>query len=156
MPFSLRTALSWSCLSMTYEESRQNKTCDSKTTRDEKRREEYTYTYIRIRRRLTLYVPENLIPTFRQLQDILKREGSSLSKWVRQNAISYVRLHEPGNPQQRIDVILKNGQAYKALPLCSCGALATRKVHLTSNESVFCCSRHMPKRNVKFFKELKK
>lgn len=150
---------------MSYE-LRENKTFDSKaeeTNDGETYRHRHididilntnTNTNVRKKER-RFYVPVILEFTFQRLEKILAREGSSISHWIQQNAINYVRLHEPGNPQQRIDTILKNGQAYRAKPLCSCGALATRKVHLVNNETVFCCSRHMPKRGVKHFKELK-
>lgn len=144
---------------MTEDISEHNKTFDSKTALEEKRREEYVHVhrYIDIEdKQGKFYIPKNQQLTFKKLREILRRERKSLSAWILDNAVSYVRLHEPGNPQQRIDIILKNGQAYRAVPLCGCGALATREVHLTSNESVFCCSRHMPKHHVKFFKELKK
>ena len=65
------------------------------------------------------YVPEASEDTIYDLKAILKREGSSLSKWIRDNAEHYVRLHEPGNPQQRLDTILKLGKAYHADgPIC--------------------------------------
>jgi len=70
--------------------------------------------------KITLYVkPEtkqNMIP---QLKRILKREGKSMSNWFGENVESYCRLHEPGNPQQRLDTILKLGKAYHApSPVC--------------------------------------
>jgi hypothetical protein len=65
------------------------------------------------------YVPESWEETLDTLEEILKREGSNLSKWIRQNGDHYVRLHEPGNPQQRLDMILKLGKAYHAEgPIC--------------------------------------
>jgi hypothetical protein len=88
---------------------------------------EYVYRHIDIdisdkkrrKRERRFYVPASFEHTFDLLQTILKREGSSLSRWVRDNAESYVRLHEPGNPQQRLDVIMKLGKAYHApKPIC--------------------------------------
>ena len=60
------------------------------------------------------YVPSKFENTFDMLQTILKREHSNFSQWVRDQTESYVRLHEPGNPQQRLDTILKIGKAYHA------------------------------------------
>ena len=91
------------------------------------------------------YIPQHLEITFTRLEAILKREGSSVSRWIQRNAVDYVRLHEPGNPQQRIDTIIKLGKAYRAVPLCSCGLKATRRVVTTRNTTVYCCSLHMPK-----------
>jgi len=70
----------------------------------------------RVRR---IYVPAEFEPTMETLKEILKREGRSISGWIRDNADQYVRLHEPGNPQQRLDTILKLGKAYHAPgPIC--------------------------------------
>lgn len=66
------------------------------------------------------YIPASFENTFDLLQTILKREHSNFSQWVRDNAESYVRLHEPGNPQQRLDTILRLGKAYHA-PSRICG-----------------------------------
>lgn len=52
--------------------------------------------------------------TYAALKEILAREGKSFSAWVLDNAESYVVLHEAGNPQQRIDTVLKIGKAYHA------------------------------------------
>jgi len=57
---------------------------------------------------------------YENLKAILKREKKSFSSWVLENAESYVRLHEPGNPQQRLDTILRLGKAYHA-PSRVCG-----------------------------------
>jgi len=126
-------------------------------TGEEKRREEeYPYTDIRIRRgnRVTfyvsknekrdIYIPDYYLPTLKKLREILKREGKTLSEWIRDHAIEYVRLHEPGNPQQRIDTIMKLGKAYRAVPFCKCGKKASRKVTTTRNAIIYCCGLHMP------------
>jgi len=98
---------------------------------EEKRREEeYTYTYIRIpptKTKHTFYTPKNLGITFQKLEEILKREGSCLSHWIQTNAVDYVRLHEPGNPQQRIDTIIHNGHPYHARTYRDCRARHFRK-----------------------------
>ena len=49
------------------------------------------------------YVPESFQRILEKMEEILKREGTSLSKWIRQTIAEYVRTHEPGNPQQRMD-----------------------------------------------------
>jgi hypothetical protein len=65
------------------------------------------------------YVPDAFEDTFKTFEEILAREKKSLSSWLRDNAEHYVRLHEPGNPQQRIDIIMKLGKAYHAeSPIC--------------------------------------
>jgi len=60
--------------------------------------------------------------TFQKLDQILEREGKNFSKWVFEQALPYVRLHEPGNPQQRLDVLSKLGKPYKAKSCLECGA----------------------------------
>jgi hypothetical protein len=84
--------------------------------------EEYTYTYIRIRtkRKLTLYIPETSRSLIDNARTVLKREGKSISNFLVEQLESYYRLHEPGNPQQRLDTILKLGKAYHA-PCRVCG-----------------------------------
>lgn len=37
------------------------------------------------------------------LEKVLKREGKSLSEWIRDYAAKYVADHKEGNPQLRID-----------------------------------------------------
>jgi hypothetical protein len=49
------------------------------------------------------YVPEEFEITLKELKEILKREGKSLSEWIRENAERYVAVHAHGNPQLRID-----------------------------------------------------
>ena len=66
------------------------------------------------------YIPQSFEFTFGTFLEILHREGCSLSKWLREEIESYVRLHEPGNPQQRLDIIMKLGKAYHA-PSKICG-----------------------------------
>jgi len=101
------------------------------------------------------YVPQYFQPKMKLLEAILKREGVTLSAWIRRQTEEYVRLHEPGNPQQRIDTIMKLGKAYRAVPLCSCGRKGSRRVVTTRNATVYCCSLHMP-HDVLRWKEVKK
>lgn len=68
------------------------------------------------------YVKDENQQTFTSLKKILKREGKPFSKWVSDLATDYVRLHEPGNPQQRIDTITKIGKAFKAETCQLCDA----------------------------------
>jgi hypothetical protein len=90
---------------------------------DRDREKEYTYTYIRTRthtkRRITLYIPEQSRLLIDNVRGVLKREGKSISNFFIEQLESYYRLHEPGNPQQRLDTILKLGKAYHApSPVC--------------------------------------
>jgi hypothetical protein len=50
-----------------------------------------------------LYVPGDMQPTLKKLREILDREGKSVSAWFREQAVDYVREHEPGNPQKRLE-----------------------------------------------------
>ena len=93
------------------------------------------------------YVPSSFECTFDMLQSILKREKSNFSKWVREQTESYVRLHEPGNPQQRLDTILKIGKAYHA-PGRVCGFKDCMRdaigvaVYIPRNEEYGYCAVH--------------
>ncbi len=104
--------------------------------RGENREEEYRYIHIDIDidkvgrpkaffdkkhiRNVVLYVNQKNRLLYGTLKEILRREKRSFSSWVLENAESYVRLHEPGNPQQRLDTIIKLGKAYHA-PSKICG-----------------------------------
>ncbi len=70
------------------------------------------------RKERRFYVPDRYQILFEKLEAILKREESSLSEWIRDQAEPYVRLHEPGNPQQRLDIILIDKKSYKAPKFC--------------------------------------
>lgn len=56
--------------------------------------------------------------TYSKMRNILFREGKSFSSWIWERAREYVRLHEPGNPQQTMDYIIENGRSYHAPPTC--------------------------------------
>ncbi len=92
--------------------------------RERDEREEYTYTYIRTRtrtkRKLTLYIPEHSRLLVDNARTVLKREHKNLSNFLIEQLQSYYRLHEPGNPQQRLDTIMRLGKAYHA-PSRICG-----------------------------------
>ena len=93
--------------------------------RREKREGEYEYTHMSIRIRkskypkLQLYVPLAKRPLIEDVKGLLRREGSSLSEFMIDKFEEYYRLHAPGNPQQRLDTIMKLGKAYHApKPIC--------------------------------------
>ncbi len=123
-------------------------------SREEKRREEeYRHRHIDIDivpkrqpKERRLYIPFFWEHRFKQLQAILAREGNSVSRWFREQADPYINQHEPGNPQQRIDTIMRIGKPYRAHALCQCGAKASRRVVLEDGSVIFSCSIHMPRR----------
>lgn len=70
-------------------------------------------------KKLTLYVPVDKQLLVDNVRGPLKREKSSISRFLIEKLEEYWTLHEPGNPQQRIDVILRLGKAYHApSPIC--------------------------------------
>ena len=85
---------------------------------------------------------------YENLKVILKREKKSFSSWVLENAESYVRLHEPGNPQQRLDMIMRLGKAYHA-PSRICGFKdcmrdsVTVGVFLQNGKEYGLCKKHL-------------
>jgi hypothetical protein len=127
---------------------------DDQLERREKREEEYTYTYSSTRRykgkfsKVTLYVPVTKQLLVTNIKTILKREGSSVSRFVMDKFEEYYRLHEPGNPQQRLDIILKLGKAYHA-PKPICGFkdclrdVAGVGVFLQNGKEYGLCTRHL-------------
>lgn len=94
-------------------------------------REQYRHRHIDIdildkrkekkRKERRFYIPKNFEITFHKLEEILTREGKSVSEWIREQAEPYVRLHEPGNPQQTLPTIMKLGKAYRADSCAVCG-----------------------------------
>ena len=65
--------------------------------------------------KITLYYPEEKKRILDKASEILKRDESSLSKFLIKKAEEHVRLHEPGNPQQ----VLENyGKPYIAPKTC--------------------------------------
>ena len=120
--------------------------------RDRDREIESTYTYMHThtkrKNHSTFYFPESFQNTFDLLHTILKREGSNFSQWTRDNAESYVRVHEPGNPQQRLDTILRLGKAYHA-PSRICGFKdcmrdsVTVGVFLQNGKEYGLCKKHL-------------
>jgi len=101
----------------------------------------------RIRQR-RFYVPNGFRPTLEKFEKILKREGSNLSKWFRQQATDYVRRHEPGNPQQlltRYDE--ENQQPYVAPRPCAMkfcpNPAAGTAFNIPSGKEWALCRRHL-------------
>jgi len=142
----------------------------------EDREEEYRYIDIDIsrlgrprqnsdekhERLIQVYVNKNKRSTYKVLLSILQREGKSFSAWVFDNAETYVRLHEPGNPQQRLDTILKTGKAFHS-PSRICGFKDCMRdaigvaLYLPRNEEFGYCSKHSQdiKEHIEFWKVLK-
>lgn len=91
-----------------------------------------------------IYVPPNKKEVVKKGKDILEREGTSLSKFIVEKIEEYVRLHEPGNPQQRLDTIAKLGKPYRAdAQQCSiCGETAIGKAKATNGWQGLLCQRH--------------
>jgi len=119
-------------------------------------KEEYTYTYIRIRglnnnssvskrrrTKLTLYIPLEYEVLIDKLEEIVRREGKSISRLFLDWAERYVRLHSPGNPQQTLDRILKEEKPYRAPAQCeACGAIASYKAILLDRQYHLFCEKH--------------
>jgi hypothetical protein len=97
-------------------ESREYVYSDMYIARRGRKRNYFDEKHIRI---VQIYINKHRRGIYESLQEILKRDGKSFSSWVLDYAQDYVRLHEPGNPQQRLDTILKLGKAYHApSPIC--------------------------------------
>jgi hypothetical protein len=99
------------------------------------------------------YSSEEFTPTLTQMREILKRESvgkskeKSLSEWIREQITEYVKLHEPGNPQQRVDHDWSTGKPYKALGICGfrdCGKNGVASgVFLPNGKKFLLCSVHL-------------
>jgi hypothetical protein len=96
--------------------------------------------------KLQIYVkPENK-EVVAKTKIMLKREGSTLSKFITEKILEYYRTHEPGNPQQRLDTIAKIGHAFRA---DSCQFCGLKPVHYGLKNGVwlgFCSGHWDPKR----------
>ena len=78
--------------------------------------------------------------TWEKFKEICRREGSTVSEKLREFVFDYVRVHEPGNPQLRLDVIMQDGGPKD--PACSeCGDPAERR-YRTRKGPVLRCRRH--------------
>jgi len=65
-----------------------------------------------------MYLKQEDLETWRLLKEVAKREAKSVAQIVREQVENYVRLHEPGNPQQRLDTIIRLGKKYVAPRVC--------------------------------------
>jgi hypothetical protein len=83
-------------------------------------------------------------------REAVSAKRSSLSHFFVEKMEEYHRLHEPGNPQQRLDVILKTGKAYYAPgPVCrardcfrNVAKVLNWKKSKTETEQVGLCEKH--------------
>jgi hypothetical protein len=75
---------------------------------EKKRKEDYTYTYMRIRshktnkafpNRFDLYIPSELLEPFKKGLDAFRIHGGSASKKICEFVIRYGEVHGKGNPQ---------------------------------------------------------
>jgi len=76
------------------------------------------------RDKFMIYVPPEKKRIYEKLKHILRREGRTVSRWFLEQAEIYVRLHEPGNPQQVLNHFFENDKPYRAPKICgfrSCG-----------------------------------
>lgn len=93
------------------------------------------------------YYPESFRLTLNKLEEILDREGSNLSKFIREKASEHVRLHEPGNPQQLLTTVMELGKAYRADACIDCGGPADYEVTETGKKTkFFTCHVHFAQR----------
>ena len=77
---------------------------------------------------------------FKKFKEISEREGRAMGQILEDLVREYVRIHEPGNPQKRLDVILKGEKGL--IPRCSvCGDPAERVYH-TRRGPILRCRRH--------------
>ena len=86
------------------------------------------------------YFPKDSEHLFRRFKEIADREGRSMSEILEGLVREYVRIHEPGNPQKRLDMIFwgENG----SVPRCSeCGDPADR-VYRVKGQAFFRCKMH--------------
>lgn len=74
--------------------------------------------------KLQIYIPPLKKGLVDKTKKLLEKEGSSLSQFLLSKIEEYYRLHEPGNPQQRLDTIAAIGHAYRAESCCVCGKQA--------------------------------
>lgn len=65
-----------------------------------------------------IYLKPEKEHVYYKIVKILEREGRSFSDLVWERIESYVRLHEPGNPQQTLPEIVRRKKAYVAPKRC--------------------------------------
>jgi len=88
-----------------------------------------------LKKRTTIYISPEAWETFRE---ICRRDGVSASEKIEEWIQRYNLLHAPGNPQQRLDRLLRQPKAYKAKPLCACGKPAEYKALIGNNWVPLC------------------
>ena len=67
----------------------------------------------------TVYLTPDTEQSLKTLKRILDREGSNFSRWISGQIREYVRLHEPGNPQQTVTQYVQHGKPYVAPGKCA-------------------------------------
>jgi len=93
--------------------------------------------------KVTLYYPENKKRILDKASEILKRDNSSLSKFLIKKAEEYNRLHEPGNPQQLLERFDKS-KPYIAPKKCHmerCPSPATCVCEWVPTGTLYACCR---------------
>jgi hypothetical protein len=83
-----------------------------------------------------------------EFKTICAREESSASEKLRDMIDEYVRLHAAGNPQSRLDVIMKLDKPYRAGVCLDCGDKAKYETWI-NGVKVFLCALHFNKRRMK-------
>jgi len=68
--------------------------------------------------KLMLYIPVDKRQTVKQLREILKREGKTLSKFFLEYAQRYCEQHRSGNPQLLMSHYVKPGEPQPLRVLC--------------------------------------
>lgn len=95
------------------------------------------------------YAPEEFKTNiWKKFKRICTAEGTSASDKIRDMVEDYVRLHESGNPQTRIDVIAKLGKPYRANACMDCGKKPKYEA-VIKGVKVFLCEIHKDKRKQK-------
>lgn len=62
---------------------------------------------------------------------------------------NYAQLHEPGNPQQRLDVISELGRAYRSGKCFECDKKPQYKVFYLGGKTLLLCEDHYSKERFK-------
>ena len=95
--------------------------------REKKRKEDYTYTYIRIQpnktnkvfpNRFAVYVPSALLEPFKKGVEALKIHGFSVSQKVVETVVRYGEVHSRGNPQLLMETFAKPDAPSPVRVLC--------------------------------------
>jgi len=90
--------------------------------------------------KMTFYYHHGFKPTVEKFLEICAREGKSPSEHIRKMIAEYVRVHEPGNPQKRLDRVLEDGEPTG--PTCvECGKPATRR-YFVEGTTIYRCADH--------------